>query len=99
MDCRNRELDFWDEVLEKPIEAESKASLQPPTGTQEMDARCLRGRRPPKKDEITSSSKFLSSMKDPRGEESKARTPEPTAPQHTAETSDKARKEKKGRRN
>lgn len=48
MDSRHRELDSWDEVLDKAIEAESKAALQSATSIREMDARCWKGRRPDK---------------------------------------------------
>ena len=48
-----------DQLQELAIEAEAKAALQPPSGTCEMDARCLRSLRPTKKDKITSSSKLL----------------------------------------
>ena len=40
MDSRHRELDSWDEVLDKAIEAESKAALQLATSIREMDAHC-----------------------------------------------------------
>ena len=46
MEQRGRELDSWDELVEKAIDAEAKASLQPPSFIREMDQRCRRGNRP-----------------------------------------------------
>ncbi len=99
MDSRNRELDSWEEVLEKAIEAESKASLQSASNTRDMDARCFRGRRPAKKDEV-------SFFKDPRIEELNSDSQEPKSSpslqpsrSKSAETSEKkTRKEKKQQR-
>lgn len=45
MEQRGRELDSWDELVEKAIDAEAKASLQPPSFIREMDQRCPRGNR------------------------------------------------------
>ena len=50
MDSRHWELDLWDKVLDKAIEAELKAGLQLATSIQEMDARCCKSRRPNKKE-------------------------------------------------
>lgn len=61
MDSKNRELDFLDKVLEKAIESNSKASLQPVSGTCEIDASCFRSWRPTKKDETIFSFKFSDS--------------------------------------
>ncbi len=46
MDNRGRDLDAWEEVVEKAVNAEAKASLQPPSGTREIDSRCPKGFRP-----------------------------------------------------
>ena len=46
MEQRGRELDSWEELVEKAINAEAKASLQPPSILREMDQRCQRGNRP-----------------------------------------------------
>ena len=54
MDIRDRELDSWDEVVDKTVDAEVKASLQAPSGTREMDSRCPRGQRPTKKEDKNS---------------------------------------------
>lgn len=43
MEQRGRELDTWDEVVENSIDAEAKANLQLPSGTQKIDQRCFRG--------------------------------------------------------
>ncbi len=44
-------LKSWEEVVEKAVDAEAKASLQPPSETEEIDSRCPKGYRPTKKDE------------------------------------------------
>ena len=49
MDVRDRELDSWDEVVDKTVNAEAKASLQAPSGTREIDSRYPRGQQPTKK--------------------------------------------------
>ena len=46
MEQRGRELDSWDQMVEKAIDAEAKASLQPASFIREMDQRCPRGNRP-----------------------------------------------------
>ena len=51
LDVRDRDLDSWDEVVDKTVDAEAKASLQAPSGTREMDSQYLRGQRPTKKDD------------------------------------------------
>ena len=51
LDVRDRELDSWDEVVDKTVDAEAKASLQAPSGTREMDSQCPRGQRPTKKED------------------------------------------------
>ena len=38
LDVRHRDLDSWDEVVDKTIDAEAKASLQAPSETREMDS-------------------------------------------------------------
>ena len=40
LDVRDRDLDSWDEVVDKTVDAEAKASLQAPSGTQKMDLQC-----------------------------------------------------------
>ncbi len=46
LDNRGRDLDAWDEMVEKTVNAEAKASLQPPSGTRKIDSRCSKGYRP-----------------------------------------------------
>ena len=46
MEQRGREHDSWEELVEKAIDAEAKASLQPPSILREMDQRCPHGNRP-----------------------------------------------------
>ena len=51
LDVRDQELDSWNEVVDKTVDAEAKASLQAPSGTREMDSRCPQGQRPTKKED------------------------------------------------
>ncbi len=37
---------MWDEVVEKAVNTEVKANLQPSSGTREIDSRCLKEYRP-----------------------------------------------------
>ena len=37
LDVRDWDLDSWDEVVDKTVNAEAKASLQAPSGTREID--------------------------------------------------------------
>ncbi len=46
MEQRGRELDSWEEMIEKAVDAEAKAGLQPTSFIREMDHRCQRGNRP-----------------------------------------------------
>lgn len=45
MEQRGREPNSWDELVEKAIDAEAKASLQPSSILREMNQRCPRGYR------------------------------------------------------
>ena len=45
MEQRGQEYDSWEELVEKAIDAEAKASLQPSSILREMDQRCLRGKQ------------------------------------------------------
>lgn len=47
MEQCGRELDSWGDLVEKAIDAEAKASLQPTSFLHEIDQRCFQGRRPP----------------------------------------------------
>lgn len=79
MEQRGRELDSWEELVEKVAKAESKAGLQPTPFIREMDQQCPRGNCPAHATVARAQTKGLS-MRDPRIEEPKAR-PQPTAPQ------------------
>ncbi len=49
MDHRRRDLDGWEEVVEKAGDAEAKANLQPPFYVRDIDVRCLKGHCPSSK--------------------------------------------------
>ena len=49
LDVKDRDLDSWDKVVDKTVDAEAKASLQALSGTREMDFWCPQGQRPIKK--------------------------------------------------
>ena len=51
LNVRDRDLDFWDEIVNKTVDAKAKASLQALSGIREMDFRCPRGQRPTNKDD------------------------------------------------
>ena len=82
---QGRELDNWTEIVEKAVDAEAQASLQPTSYIKEMDQRCLRGNRL----NSTRASTKSNSIRDPRTEESRSKPQEPkaSAPQHQVETS------------
>ncbi len=46
LDHRGRDLDGWEEVVEKAGDAEAKANLQPPFYVRDIDAKCPKGHRP-----------------------------------------------------
>ena len=106
LDARGRELDSWEEAIEKAIDAEAKASLQPPSILREMDQRCPRGNRLA----YTTVAKFQASTRDPRNESSASSAwhPQDESPcsshphslrSESGETSEKGfRKEKKKQR-
>ena len=53
MDHQRRDLDTWEEVVEKAGDAEAKANLEPPSYVWEIDSRCPKGHRPSsKKDNV-----------------------------------------------
>ncbi len=43
LDHRGRDLDGWEEVVEKAGDAETKANLQPPFYVRDIDVRCPKG--------------------------------------------------------
>ena len=53
LDTRGRELDSWDEVVEKIVDAEAKASLQLYSRTREMNSKCPRNERPVKTNDLS----------------------------------------------
>ena len=69
MEQHGRELDSWDELVEKAIEVEAKASLQPPSIIREMDQRCPRGNHPAHTT-VAKSPAQASLTRDPRDEPS-----------------------------
>ena len=48
MNSRHRELDSWDEMLNKTTEAKSKAALQSLLSIREMDPGCWKDQKPDK---------------------------------------------------
>lgn len=51
MNAQGKELDFWDKVIEKTVNAKIKILLQPSLGTWEIDVKCLQGYKPTKKED------------------------------------------------
>ncbi len=45
LDHRRRDLDSWEEIVEKVGDVEAKANLQPPFYVRDIDARCRKGYR------------------------------------------------------
>ena len=99
---RGREHDSWEELVKKAIDAEAKASLQPPSILREMDQRCPRGNQPV---HFTMAKLQASFTQDPY-DDPVEKPPPPSAtkpfnssPAGSGEISDKkARKEKKKHR-
>ena len=102
MEQRGREKDSWEELVEKTIDAEAKASLQPSSFVRDMDQRCPQGSRP-----AHATVAKLQASWDPRNDSSE-KAPAQHKPPHSShpyssrsengETSEKnARKEKKKR--
>ena len=99
MEQQGREHDSWEELVEKAIDAEAKASLQPLSILCEMDQRCPRGNRPA---HSTVAKSQASSTRNPRDDSVKkpspplAPIPSNSLPVRSSETSDKkAWREKK----
>ena len=53
LDARGQDLDSWDEVVEKAVNVEAKASLQLPSKTREMDFKCPRVEQPVKTNDFS----------------------------------------------
>ena len=91
-----REVNSFEELVEKAVDARAKAALRSRSCARETDQHCIQGSRPSAAKTSTQSQP----MKDQRVEERKSRPQKSKAPapQHStdnAETSDHARKEKK----
>ena len=54
LDVKDRDLDSWDEVVDKTINAKAKASLQDQSGTSKIDFWCSHGQQSTKKDDKNS---------------------------------------------
>ena len=65
LDAWGRDLDSWEEVVEKAIIIEVKAILQSSSSTRNMDLRCFRGNKPAKKEEKNSDKKNKSTNSAP----------------------------------
>ena len=61
LDARGKDLDSWEEAVEKAVNAEVKVLLQSSSSIRNMDSRCSRGNRPVKKDEKDSKNKSTDS--------------------------------------
>ena len=57
MDTRSRDLDFWEEAMEKAVNVEVKAMLQSFSITRNIYSKCPRGNRPARKEEKDSGGK------------------------------------------
>ena len=94
MDERGRDLETWEEVIKKAIDAEAKAARQPQSLMKEMDNCCLWGYRPTKTDELAREPKIIDKNSS-RPQESKAQALQRS---ENADTSkDKAQKDRKKR--
>ena len=51
LDTRGRNLDSWEEAVEKAVNVKAKASLQSSSITRNIDSRCPQGNKPAKKEE------------------------------------------------
>ena len=95
MQQRSRELDSFEELVEKTVDTEAKAALRPRSYARKTDQYCFQSSRPL----VAKASTQGQPMKNLRVEEPKSRPQKSKAPapQHfdSAETSKKARKEKK----
>ena len=98
MEQCGRENDSWEDLVEKAINAEAKASLQAPSNLREMNQRCLRGNRPTHTT-VPKSQAFAT--RDSRSEPSEKKStqdskrPYPSHSKNGEASNKKARKEKK----
>ena len=65
MNTQSRDLDFWEEAVEKIVNAEAKAILQSFSITRDIDSRCPRGNKPARKEEKDSGGKNKSTNSAP----------------------------------
>ena len=97
LEHRDLELESFEQLVKKVVEAEGKASLRPHSITRETDQHCPQGTRPANS---TAAKSQGSPMKDPRVEEPKTRTQKANSsycPESTETSDKKTRKEKKKR--
>ena len=95
MEQRGRELDSFEELVKKAVDAKAKAALRPRSYARETDQHCLQSSRP----FAAKTNTQCQPMKDPRVEKPKSRPQELKAPApqrstDNAEISEQARKEK-----
>ena len=90
LEHRNLELESFDQIIKKAINAEAKSALCPRSSTKEMNQHYPQDNRP-----ANSIKSQGSTMKDPRLEEPKVRGTEAPPGPKRSESSEKARKEKK----
>ena len=65
LDTRGKDLDSWEEAIEKTVNAKVKASLQSPASTRDMESRCPQGSRLAKREEKDSGGKNKSTNSTP----------------------------------
>ena len=94
MEQRGRELDSFEDTVQKAVDAKAKAALRPRSAARETGQHCPRVTRPANS---TVAKSLGSPMKDPRIEEPKARTQKATLFPRSKSTgcSEKAQKKKK----
>lgn len=98
MEQQGREMDSWEVIVEKAVDAKAKASLLPAFLLREVDQQVPRGNQPT---HTTTAKAYTqgSFMKNPRMKEPKAKTQKSKAPppqrSKNPKASEKARKDKK----
>ena len=68
LEYRDLELESFNQMLKKTVDAEAKSALRPCSSTKEIDQHCPQGNRP-----ANSTKSQGSTMKDPQSEEPKVR--------------------------
>ena len=92
LEHRNLELESFNQMVKKAVDAEAKSALRPRSSTKEMDQNCPRGNRPANSTVAKSQG---SAIKDPRTEEPKVRDTKSLSGPQRSEFSKKVWKEKK----